>query len=152
MLRWIAVVTVSLAGCASLPPGDFSQKTIASGEEAAAYATTQIGRPYRYGGATPERGFDCSGLVQWSFGEAGVRLPRGTEAQRRMSRPVAASALRPGDLLFFNLEEKKNSHVGIYAGDGLFVHAPSTGKNVRRDRLETPYWRKHLSETRRLAL
>ena len=112
---------------------------------------TMLGKPYRFGAATPERGFDCSGLVQWSFLQAGVRLPRNTDEQRLISKPVAASELQPGDLLFFNLEEKKNSHVGIYAGDGLFVHAPSTGKTVRRDRLASPYWKKHLSESRRLV-
>lgn len=152
MLWRIAAVTVLLGGCASAPPGGLLQDRIAPGEKAAAYALTMLGKPYRYGGATPERGFDCSGLVQWSYREAGVALPHNTDAQRLMSKPVAASDLRPGDLLFFNLEEKKNSHVGIYQGDGLFVHAPSTGKDVRRDRLASPYWHKHLSETRRLVL
>ena len=111
-----------------------------------------LGRPYHYGGATPERGFDCSGLIAWSFRQAGFVVPHNTDEQRLISKPVAASALQPGDLLFFNLEEKKNSHVGIYEGNGLFVHAPSTGKDVRRDRLASPYWKRHLSETRRLTL
>lgn len=152
MLWRIAFVTVLLGGCASVPPSDVPPRDITAGDRAAAYATTLIGKPYRYGGATPERGFDCSGLVQYSFRQAGVALPHNTEEQRLLSRPVSLGDLRPGDLLFFNLEEKKNSHVGIYAGSGIFVHAPSTGKDVRRDRLEAPYWRKHLSETRRLAL
>jgi len=59
------------------------------------------------------------------------------------------SHLRHGDLVFFDLQGKKNSHVGIYVGDGQFVHAPSTGKRVRKDRLDSPFWRKHLSEARR---
>ena len=110
-----------------------------------------VGARYRYGGANPASGFDCSGLVQFSFGQAGVRLPRNTEEQRLAAHPVSVRELRAGDLLFFDLEGKKNSHVGIYAGGGIFVHAPSTGKEVRRDRLDTPFWKRRLSEARRPA-
>jgi cell wall-associated NlpC family hydrolase len=109
------------------------------------------GRPYHYGGATVASGFDCSGLVQYSYRQAGVDLPHNTDAQRKVSRPVALSSLRRGDLLFFDLEGKKNSHVGIYLGDGRFIHAPSTGKSVRNDRIDAPYWKKHLSEARRIT-
>src|SRR5688572_19724069 len=110
-----------------------------------------VGKPYRYGGATPA-GFDCSGLVQYSYRQAGVRLPRDTEQQRLGAQVIPAGELRRGDLIFFDQEGKKHNHVGIYLGDGRFVHAPSTGKAVRSDRLDSPYWRRHLSETRRLAL
>lgn len=108
-----------------------------------------IGRPYRAGGASPASGFDCSGLVQYGFRQAGAKVPRDTASQRRASRPVRASELRRGDLLFFDQEGRKNSHVGIYLGRGMFVHAPSSGKTVRSDRLDSPYWKKHLSEIRR---
>jgi cell wall-associated NlpC family hydrolase len=108
-----------------------------------------VGRPYRFGGASPAAGFDCSGLVYFSFRQIGVRLPRSTEDQLRASSPVAASELRHGDLLFFDQEGKKNSHVGIYLGGGRFVHAPSSGKYVRTDELRSAYWSRHLSETRR---
>jgi cell wall-associated NlpC family hydrolase len=111
-----------------------------------------LGKPYRFGGATPSAGFDCSGLVQFSFRQAGVTVPHNTEKQRLASRPVRRADLRRGDLIFFDLEGKKNSHVGIYVGGGKFVHAPSSGKDVRSDRLDSPYWKKHLSETRRLAV
>ena len=111
-----------------------------------------LGKPYHYGGATPSAGFDCSGLVQFSFRQAGVSVPRNTERQRQSSRPVRLSELRRGDLIFFHQEGRKNSHVGIYVGGGKFVHAPSSGKEVRRDRLDAPYWKKHLSEARRVAV
>ncbi len=101
------------------------------------------------GGAAPATGFDCSGLVQFSFRQAGVILPRSTAQQRHAAERVRVSHLRHGDLVFFDLQGKKNSHVGIYVGDGQFVHAPSTGKRVRKDRLDSPFWRKHLSEARR---
>lgn len=107
-----------------------------------------VGKPYKYGGSSPA-GFDCSGLVQYSFKHAGVALPHNTLQQRSASRLIKAAELRPGDLLFFNQEGKKYGHVGIYLGDGRFVHAPSSGKSVRNDALSNPYWKKHLSEVRR---
>jgi cell wall-associated NlpC family hydrolase len=113
-------------------------------------ALKMVGKPYRYGGAAPS-GFDCSGLVVFSYRQAGVHLPHSTERQREGSRSIRRSSLRRGDLVFFDLEGKKNSHVGIYLGDGRFVHAPSTGKHVRTDRLDAPFWRRHFSEARRPA-
>jgi len=109
------------------------------------------GRPYHFGGASISSGFDCSGLVMYSYRQVGVDLPHSTDALRQLSRPVKASNLRRGDLVFFDLEGKKNSHVGIYLGDGRFIHAPSTGKSVRSDKLDAPYWKKHLSEARRVT-
>jgi len=109
-----------------------------------------LGRLYRFGGSSPS-GFDCSGLVHFSYQQAGAAVPRSTEQQRLASRPVKLAELRRGDLLFFNQEGKKYGHVAIYLGDGRFVHSPSSGKSVRSDRLDSPYWRKHLSEARRLA-
>jgi murein DD-endopeptidase len=124
--------------------------TPASADEAASQAAKMIGRPYRFGGSAPS-GFDCSGLVQYSYRNAGVKLPHSTEQQRAMGRPVRVEELRRGDLLFFNQEGKKYGHVGMYLGRGMFVHAPSSGKTVRSDRLEAPYWKKHLTEVRRLG-
>jgi cell wall-associated NlpC family hydrolase len=116
---------------------------------AATFAVSMVGKPYRTGGAAPSTGFDCSGLVQFSFWQAGVRLPRRTDEQREAGGRVRVSNLRPGDLVFFDLDGRRNSHVGIYVGNGQFVHAPSTGKRVRKDRVDSPYWRKRLSEVRR---
>jgi len=151
----ILVSVLALAACASAPtspPKASSQVSEKAADQAAAHAMKMLGRPYRYGGATPSAGFDCSGLVQFSFRQAGVAVPRSTERQRVASYPVRRAELRRGDLLFFDQEGKKNSHVGIYLGAGKFVHAPSSGKEVRSDRLDSPYWKKHLSETRRLAV
>ena len=142
---------MAIAGCASAPKSPPSTAAGDAGNRAAAHALKLIGAPYRYGGASPSRGFDCSGLVQYSYRHAGISLPHNTEKQRRLSKPVRRAELRRGDLLFFDEEGKKNSHVGIYLGDGTFVHAPSSGKKVRRDGLEAPYWKKHLSEMRRVA-
>ena len=136
-----------LAACASTPTAPVTDP--GSAERAAGNALKMVGKPYRYGGSSPA-GFDCSGLIQYSFRQAGVSLPRSTDNLLRASQPLRGSHLRRGDLLFFDLEGKKKSHVGIYLGEGKFVHAPSSGKQVRTDRLDSPYWRKHLSEARRV--
>jgi murein DD-endopeptidase len=150
----LAIALLALAGCAATPqraPVASSGSTRTPADQAAGYALTMLGKPYRYGGAAPS-GFDCSGLVLYSYRQAGLALPHSTEKQRAGSRAVKVAELRRGDLLFFNQEGKKYGHVGIYVGDGRFVHAPSSGKSVRTDRLDNPYWKKHLSEARRLQV
>jgi cell wall-associated NlpC family hydrolase len=146
--RLLPVLVILLSGCAAAPPVETSTEPTV-GERAAWRAANLVGTPYRYGGSSPIEGFDCSGLVHFTYREAGVLLPRDTAAQRLAARPIRVADLAPGDLVFFNLEGKRNSHVGIYTGRGQFVHAPSTGKDVRLDRLDAPFWRKQLSETRR---
>ena len=148
-------LALALAGCASTPPAaptasanSTRPSSAAAGDRAAALAAKMVGKPYKYGGASPS-GFDCSGLVQYSFRQAGITLPHNTVQQRSATRPVKLAELRRGDLLFFNQEGKKYGHVGIYLGEGKFVHAPSSGKSVRSDALSNPYWKKHLSEVRR---
>ena len=118
-------------------------------DRAASSAAKMVGKPYKYGGASPS-GFDCSGLVLFSYRQAGVSLPHNTMQQRNATQRVKLAELKRGDLLFFDQEGKKHSHVGIYLGERRFVHAPSSGKHVRNDSLDSPYWKKHLSEARRL--
>lgn len=142
----------ALAGCAGSPERSEAPAIRASDEtarNAVAVANEMIGKPYRYAGDTPA-GFDCSGLVRYSFRRAGISMPRATPAQRRATSLISVRSLRPGDLLFFDQEGKKASHVGIYLGDGRFVHAPSTGGRVRTDRLGSDFWKKHFVEARRV--
>ena len=145
----VPLCALLLTACASAPPAPRVQADADSHHKAASVAVKMVGKPYRFGGAAPSRGFDCSGLVQFSYRQAGVAVPRSTEAQLRASRAVGRSGLRRGDLVFFDQEGRKKSHVGIYLGDGRFVHAPSSGKRVRIDRLDSRYWQAHLSDTRR---
>lgn len=104
----------------------------------------QLGTPYRYGGSSPSEGFDCSGLVHYVHARNGLYVPRSTRDQFRASTAVPLNAIRPGDLLFFRISGEKPSHVGIYAGRGSFIHAPSSSKNVSQAKLSNPYWRKRL--------
>jgi cell wall-associated NlpC family hydrolase len=110
-------------------------------------AAEQIGTPYRYGGNN-RSGFDCSGLVQYAHDRAGIRVPRTTAAQWRRARTPARRHMLPGDLLFFHIDDRKNRHVAIYEGGGVFIHAPSSGKAVSRASLDNPYWRGRLVEVK----
>ena len=126
-----------LAGCSSTGP-----RTDLSGarEEVVINAIAQIGTPYRFGGASPAVGFDCSGLVQYTHLAAGIQVPRVTKAQKKSARRIGRARAQPGDLVFFRIGWGKY-HVGIVVDDGRFVHAPSNGKQVQIPRLDTPYWR-----------
>jgi cell wall-associated NlpC family hydrolase len=105
-------------------------------------ARSQIGVPYRAAGQSPDRGFDCSGFVQWVYARHGVRLPRRTDDQLHTGRPVSKSDLRSGDLVFFMPSSRSASlHVGIFDGHGGFIHSPSPGGRVREESLLAPYWR-----------
>ena len=113
-------------------------------------AQAMVGAPYRYGGSTP-RGFDCSGLVVYSYARAGVPgLPHSAKILERRARPIRISELQLGDLLFFRLDGKKTTHVGIYVGDRAFVHAPSQGKQVERVSFDHVYWGPRLKRAGRI--
>ena len=109
----------------------------AASADFAMQALSHLGVPYRFGGNDPKAGFDCSGLVQWSFAGLGVTVPRTTEEQMAWFSPVAREELVPGDLVFFRLPQP---HVGVYLGAGEFVHAPASGRTVERARLDTPWF------------
>jgi murein DD-endopeptidase len=139
---WIAVlVAVTLLGCSSVPQRPEVPATTAA--RAARAAASMVGRPYHYGGDTP-RGFDCSGLIEYSYRQAGVSVPRTVRGQRAVVQSLGDAALRPGDLLFFDTRAGKAAHVGIYLGQGMFVHAPSGGKRVMRSALSNPFWEQRL--------
>ena len=131
----ILFAALAVAACSSTPATDNN-----AGVTAAHVAKGQVGVPYRYGGNTPA-GFDCSGLVQYSYAAAGVAIPRTTSGQWATMNPVERNDMRAGDLLFFEISGKM-SHVGLYLGDGRFVHAPSSGREVSIERLGSGYYRK----------
>ena len=104
-----------------------------------AIAMQQLGVPYRYGGKDPS-GFDCSGLVYYSYRQTGRNIPRNTTGQLSYAKKVRRADMRPGDLVFFRISKNKVSHVGIYIGENRFVHAPSRGKHVQVSYLDNSYW------------
>jgi cell wall-associated NlpC family hydrolase len=111
-----------------------------------------VGTPYLYGGNTPQSGFDCSGLVDFVFLDAaGLRLPRSTRELIAINAPrVGRDDLQPADLVFFNPGGGQASHIGIYVGEGRFVHAPSSGGTVRLDALESAYWQRSFQGAKRV--
>jgi len=153
---WVLSVVLTLAACAGSPPRVASATAATNSENARAaraadHALAVVGAPYRYGGVDPD-GFDCSGLVHYSFRKIGISLPRDTRSLRKVGMLIDLNDLAKGDLVFFDQEGKKSSHVGIYLGDGSFVHAPSTGGRVRADKIDLTYWRKHFTEARRIRM
>ena len=115
-------------------------------------AMAQIGTPYRWGGSSPQTGFDCSGLIGYVFNHSmNIKLPRSTTEMMQVKAPVIErNRLRSGDIVFFATNGgRRVSHAGIYVGDNRFVHAPSTGGKVRIDRLDAPYWSKAYLQAKR---
>lgn len=114
-------------------------------------ALAYLGTPYRAGGLSPQTGFDCSGLVAYVYSEgAGLVLPRNTFDLSRLGQPVGRAALRPGDLVFYNTQQREYSHVGIYLGEERFIHAPSSGGEVRVESLRAGYWLRRYNGARRV--
>jgi cell wall-associated NlpC family hydrolase len=144
------VLTFALAagGCASTARHADSD---AVATRAAQNALAMRGKPYHYGGSSPA-GFDCSGLVYYSYAQAGVRLPRSTEGLWDISRSVSRRDIRAGDLLFFTQSGKRSSHVALYLGSERFIHAPSSGKKVTVATMSDPYWVRHFEGARRPRL
>lgn len=115
-------------------------------------AVNVLGTPYRWGGSSPSKGFDCSGLVKYAFNNvAAVDLPRTSNAMANgHGQKVARKDLKPGDLLFFKLKSRRVNHVAIYLGNDRFIHAPRRGKTVTIDTLKKPFWSKNYVVAKRV--
>ncbi|UOD49567.1 C40 family peptidase [Orrella daihaiensis] len=114
-------------------------------------ALTHLGIRYRYGGDAPDEGFDCSGLIYYSAQTSlGLRLPRRSADLARIGQKVGRQELAIGDLVFFNTLGRRYSHVGIYLGNELFVHAPSSGGQVRVENMTKRYWAQRYNGARRI--
>ena len=112
-----------------------------------------LGVPYRRGGNNETSGFDCSGFVRHLYeSSVGMLLPRRAEEQARSTETIDRSELKPGDLVFFNTMKRAFSHVGIYVGDGKFIHSPRPGKAVKVDDMRSAYWQKRFNGARRVPL
>lgn len=150
---WIRLVLVlgilPLLQACSTTRGTLPSSPDASGTRIAALAESQLGAPYRFGGDSP-RGFDCSGLVRYVFQQAGITVPRTAQAQQQAAEPVPADQLQPGDLVFFRIASGGVDHVGIYVGEGAFVHAPRSGRPVRSELLGDNYYQRRYAGAGRL--
>ncbi len=154
----LVVAAALLSACASSPPptpvvsAPFEQFAPAA-DDVLLRAIGLVGTPYRYGGNTPDSGFDCSGLIGYVYRDAvGIKLPRSTRELIAMPVPsVRREALQTGDLVFFaTAGGGQVSHAGIYVGEGRFVHAPSSGGTVRLESLSTAYWQRSYLDAKRV--
>ena len=149
---WSLGLLLVLSGCGSLPPSasnntQFNQAApslIATeqAQDVTIRALGLVGTPYRFGGNTPQSGFDCSGLIAYVYqNQISVKTPRTVAQLQNWGRSIPTSELRSGDLVLFSHNAlSAPHHAGIYVGDKRFVHAPSTGGDVRLDQLGSPYW------------
>jgi cell wall-associated NlpC family hydrolase len=146
-LVWTGVaLAFGIAGCSTAPTNVLKPPLVQSrlspeqANDVTLMAIGLVGTPYRYGGNTPVSGFDCSGLIGYVYkARAGVVPPRSVSALVGWGSPVPADEVRTGDLAIF-LQGGSATHAGIYVGEGRFVHAPSTGGEVRLDQLKSKYW------------
>lgn len=160
-LPGLVLLVLGLTGCSSQPRAPDGVAGVPAGSSASAQtadavraqvvfaAVQMVGVPYRYGGSTPD-GFDCSGLVQYAYSNAGLRVPRTAAEQLDASSPLTLEHAQAGDLLFFR-DGGRTSHVAIYLGEGRFVHAPSTGRRVSLDSFGNTYWRMRFARAGRIA-
>ena len=126
---------------------DWKTKT----QEVIINALSLTGIKYKYGGNSPETGFDCSGFVRYVFrNAANLTLPPTARAISQIGKTVKKDELKPGDLVFFNTLKSAFSHVGIYIGDNKFVHAPRSGASVRVENMQQGYWASHFNGAQRL--
>jgi len=114
-------------------------------------ALSLTGVRYKYGGKSPESGFDCSGFVRYVYQQAGnLTLPHGARAISQLGKTIPKSELEPGDLVFFNTLKSTFSHVGIYLGNNRFIHSPSSGGGVRVEDMQDNYWQKRFNGAQRI--
>lgn len=151
-LALVAAVLLA-AGCSSTPQrvarSTPSVLTTEQASDIAIHALGLVGTPYRYGGNTPDSGFDCSGLIGYVYkSRAGVAPPRTVAQLNGFGQPIDADELRTGDLVVFGAG-RAPTHAGIYVGQGRFVHAPSTGGTVRLDQISAGYWARQKMAFRR---
>ena len=158
-LTILAAIAAAAAGCAGSPvePTETPRSVTVEPRSADAgiggaiadVAMGMVGTRYLFGGTDPLKGFDCSGLVYYAYGQAGYRVPRTSQELFRAVRKISVNDADPGDLMFFQ-DQTKLSHVGIYLGDGLFVHAPASGQTVAVGSLDSAYYQQHLVAVGRL--
>ena len=148
----ICLLLALMSGCAkqSLRYPAQRGQTVSMGTAIAQTALKQVGRPYVYGGASPSRGFDCSGLVFWSYGTHGITVPRISRDQARAGTKVGRNDLRPGDIVVFRIP-RSGYHTGIYVGQSNFVHSPKPRSKVRVESLNINYWSRYYVSGRRIV-
>lgn len=150
VLFLVLLLLVQGCGKARISPPPSTRYGAPSGSAVVAAARSQLGRPYKYGGASPQAGFDCSGLIHWSYKQHGVAVPRIATEQAKAGSVVKKSQLRQGDIVVFRISSRTGIHTGLYSGNGKFIHSPSSGKRIREDSMNDDYWKRRYISGRRV--
>lgn len=133
------------------PPPSLMSRAVDGVQATLDEALEYLGIRYKWGGESPETGFDCSGFVRYVYNESvGLLLPRNAKAMSQEGERVDKTQLQPGDLVFFNTMRRTFSHVGIYLGNNLFIHAPRKGAKVRIEDMSDRYWTRRYNGARRV--
>ena len=164
----LALGVALLSGCSTTPPvasprsatqttpqaparDYFALDDPTQSQELVMFAFGLLDTGYRFGGRNPEAGLDCSGMVSYIYNQAaGIKVQGSAADIARRGRPIERHLLRPGDLVFFNTQKRRHSHMGIYLGDGRFIHAPSSRGAVRVERLDNTYFAPRIDGMRTL--
>jgi cell wall-associated NlpC family hydrolase len=151
-LPLLLLLLTALAVAAPVQSEETFSESVTSKAQPLLKALSMIGTPYKFGSNNPEKGLDCSGFVKHVYKEsADISLPRSARDMSKEGQAVAKEELEPGDLVFFNTRKRPNSHVGIYAGNGEFVHASSNrSKQVTVSRMDQQYWATRFNGARRV--
>ncbi len=145
----LLMLCLFLAACGS--KSTTSQKGLMKGNAISKTAQSQIGKKYTFGGTTPSKGFDCSGLIQWAYKKHGIKVPRVTEDQAKAGKKVASKKAKPGDIVVFRSKYTSSGyHTGIYIGNNKFVHSPKSGAKVRIESFNS-YWKPKVASIRRIV-
>jgi cell wall-associated NlpC family hydrolase len=153
----MGVLFIALLGCATNPklpdlpsPSNHQRPTTPARKAVIQTALSLLGTPYRFGGTTPQ-GFDCTGFINYVYRHSvDIVLPRESHNLIRAGKPISATDLQPADLVYFKIERQKPLHVGIYIGNGKFIHAPSSKGRVNIQSLGMDYWRDRFIAARRV--
>ncbi len=177
MTRWIFIFSLSICAVAQAAPSDSGDDDLARmllekglmgrfggqieqvrqsvSEKASGLVVNAmgfLGVPYRRGGNSAESGFDCSGFVRAMYEQTiGLVLPRRADEQAAATQEIDRADLKPGDLVFFNTMRRAFSHVGIYVGDGKFIHSPRSGSHIRVEDMRAAYWQTRFNGARRVT-
>jgi len=152
--RLFILLALFISACASTPP---AEKRVVIPESSPSIDVVMVAMslaetPYRYGGNSVETGFDCSSFVGHVYkNSVGIELPRSSHELSQIGKSLERSQLQAGDLVFFNTQHRANSHVGIYVGEGKFVHAPRTGARIRVESMNENYWLSRYNGARRIT-
>ncbi len=147
ILLLVFMFTFFLSAC-----GSKSSSSYTTGQKVVKTAHSQIGKQYVFGGSSPTKGFDCSGLIWWAYKEHGIKVPRVTADQASTGKSISSHKAKAGDIVVFKPSKVSDAlHTGLYLGANKFIHSPRTGAEIRIESIDNSYWKPKLKSVRRVV-